>query len=622
MSEVAGAASGKLPDKTEIRKYVVKTNTEKLQQELAHGQDVFLIEDIKQFSRPKLVEQVVQLRFIVGTANPVQQLCTGFSPVDIEEDEVVFSSVGEGSRSVGHTPARLGLRSSSVSTLEHTHQQVTLDTSTLNIGAHTTVAQDTSIQNTATNTTGTSNTVTQSTTANATVAMSDLALLLQHMTEQARQAAEQSRLDREAADRRAAEQIRLASEQTRLATEAAENRARLDREAMLTQFASMSRNNEQAGTSRSDSNDRRTEDPTSYSSRLEKASKICRFLLFAMPDNKAEIVTYLSEIDRIFNANNIDVDLRISLLTMHVNRHVRMLMTNMREDERNDYELFKARLIAEHALSPATHKAAFDDAKRREAESVQQYCSRTKNLLMTYLKSKSVTTFDQLVNLLLLEKIKSNLTHRAKFVVTEREALKPGYTVEDACGVLEILEVEQGFSYVNFTPGKPTTFKSNWKPNNNSYTNGNQYQNSKQNSSYQPQNQTNNQSQRQDQQNTRHPFQKADKSQIRCHKCSKLGHLQRDCRSTNTGERPKRVQRVCNKGKRSRNHSGGSNQPPTDVKRVQLTTQLYNTDRVTSDKLTQDIEVPPVADKDFLSLDCGAGSVLAMADGGADIDSR
>jgi len=238
---------------------------------------------------------------------------------------------------------------------------------------------------------------------------------------------------------------------------------------------------------------------------------------------------------------------------------------------------------------------------------------------VTYLKSKSVTTFDQLVNLLLLEKIKSNLTHRAKFVVTERETLKPGYSVEDACGVLEILEVEHGFSYVNFTPGKPTTFKSNWKSNNNSYTNGNQHQNSKPNSSYQPQKQTNNQSQRQDQQNSRHPFQKADRSQIRCHACNKLGHLKRDCKNTNTGERPKRVQRVFNKGKRSRNHSGGSNQPPTDVRRVHVATQLYNTERVETDKLTQYIEVPPVSDKDYLSLNCGAGTVLAMADGGADI---
>jgi len=373
----------------------------------------------------------------------------------------------------------------------------------------------------------------------------------------------QSRLDREAADKRieaAAAQAKLDRDvllqQMKLDKAESERLSKLDRDAMLAQLASLTRQTDNDGTRRTNDSDRRSEENMSFSARLSRAGKITRLLLYNMPTNNQDVIAYLSEVDRVFAANNIDADLRVNLLTQYVNTRVRTLMTNLSATEYADYDLFKARIIAEHAISPAMYKQYFDDAKRQSGESLHQFASRTRCLLQAYLKSRAVTTYEDLVNLLLMDKLKTQLTTHAKFVVTEKESLMPGYTVEQACKILELLEVEHGKEYVNFTPYKSNTY-GNWKHSNNSYnsqansqTNGKQsYQNA--NSSNPHQTNAKNQGSHQDQR--KQPFQMADKSKMRCHNCGILGHLKNTCRlPMNTGERPKRVNRVWQKRGRHR----------------------------------------------------------------------
>jgi len=75
-----------LPGKAEIRKAVIKTSTERLIAELSRGQDVLDDDEIAKLSRAGLVENVVQLRFSVGSLVPIQTCVFNFMPVEIDAD--------------------------------------------------------------------------------------------------------------------------------------------------------------------------------------------------------------------------------------------------------------------------------------------------------------------------------------------------------------------------------------------------------------------------------------------------------------------------------------------------------------------------------------------------------
>jgi len=86
---MADADVAKLPTKADIGKFVIKTSSERLTAELICCQHVLEEDTVKQFSRAPLVEQVVPLRYLVGTTGPVKDPVSNFEPVEVDSDSEV-----------------------------------------------------------------------------------------------------------------------------------------------------------------------------------------------------------------------------------------------------------------------------------------------------------------------------------------------------------------------------------------------------------------------------------------------------------------------------------------------------------------------------------------------------
>jgi hypothetical protein len=224
-----------------------------------------------------------------------------------------------------------------------------------------------------------------------------------------------------AAERRAADARAIAlQEQVAADRLAMQEQLAADRQVLVTQFQRQHDTDVEHARQESD---RRIQDAQRYDNRLARATKITKNLLYNMPNDAAQVCSYLSNLDTVLNENHIDADLRCTLLQPFLNPRIRNLMCNISAEERNDYDKFKTRILREYSLTPSAHKANFDQV-RRTNETATQFVNRIGVLLAAYLQAKKVTTFPQLINLLVLDKFKSSLSTTLKHMLADKELVE------------------------------------------------------------------------------------------------------------------------------------------------------------------------------------------------------
>ena len=67
-------------------------------------------------------------------------------------------------------------------------------------------------------------------------------------------------------------------------------------------------------------------------------------------------------------------------------------------------------MLSEFRLTPNKYKIRFDNANKTSEETLVRFTSRLHNLLSYYLRSRDVTTFDALCQLIVSDKLKSCLS--------------------------------------------------------------------------------------------------------------------------------------------------------------------------------------------------------------------
>src|SRR5664279_3631481 len=85
----------------------------------------------------------------------------------------------------------------------------------------------------------------------------------------------------------------------------------------------------------------------------------------------------------------------------------------------DDYPAVRKFLLDEFHLTPIQFKDRFDKASKVQDETYTLFCSRLRNLLIYYHRSRSVSDYEQLCSLLVADKIKSVLpTACLDFILT------------------------------------------------------------------------------------------------------------------------------------------------------------------------------------------------------------
>ena len=158
-----------------------------------------------------------------------------------------------------------------------------------------------------------------------------------------------------------------------------------------------------------------------YETRLEKANKTLRGQIFKMPVDTMGIMLYLTSMEDTFNACQIDLDLRLSILKANLNEKARNACMNMSLGDKANFQDFKAALLRIFCVTPMTCRHDFMTATRQANESHGQFAHRLRILFGSYLESRFVTDLPNLIELFLSDRLKETLSTAQRAHVGDNE---------------------------------------------------------------------------------------------------------------------------------------------------------------------------------------------------------
>src|SRR6266516_3907847 len=171
-----------------------------------------------------------------------------------------------------------------------------------------------------------------------------------------------------------------------------------------------------------DKKTKRVTDTAKREIRLAQANKTLRGQLYRMPTDILNIILYLNAMEDLFTTNNIDPDLRVTIMSSYLNDKGKRAFAMMSLQEKADYTLFKEALMREFRITAGVCKDDFYGAVKQENENWLQFSTQLKILFKEYLKCRKITdSFEDLSALMVSDKLKETLSNPQKFHVLDRE---------------------------------------------------------------------------------------------------------------------------------------------------------------------------------------------------------
>src|SRR5260221_14673259 len=156
--------------------------------------------------------------------------------------------------------------------------------------------------------------------------------------------------------------------------------------------------------------------------KLKRSADILKGCLYKMPDDPMEIPVFLDYADRHFNSNDIDEELRISLINPYLSDKARKLLTRLAPQETDSYEKLKAAILVEFRLTPQKYRDMLKRARKGNDESHVQHATRLRVLWNHYTRSREVKEdYDTLCELMVADKFKEDLPLHVREFIRTRE---------------------------------------------------------------------------------------------------------------------------------------------------------------------------------------------------------
>ncbi|XP_077535201.1 uncharacterized protein LOC144147046 [Haemaphysalis longicornis] len=157
----------------------------------------------------------------------------------------------------------------------------------------------------------------------------------------------------------------------------------------------------------------------------------------------ADIPLWFDEVERLFVTYGVPESSRVHLVVPALSERVRYMLRGLGDSECNDYEAVKKAVLQELRLSPAEYLDRFAKAAKRNDETWSQFASRVGTQFDYYLKSRKVETKEEVVALMVADRMKNSLSAEGLEYVRLREAetwLKP----PEIANVLQTFEQAKG----------------------------------------------------------------------------------------------------------------------------------------------------------------------------------
>ncbi|XP_049522644.1 uncharacterized protein LOC125945112 [Dermacentor silvarum] len=135
----------------------------------------------------------------------------------------------------------------------------------------------------------------------------------------------------------------------------------------------------------------------------------------------ADVPLWFDEVERVFTAYDIPPESRVHLVMPALMERVRYLLRGLSEDECGDYDAVKAAVLNELKLTPPEYLDRFETAAKRKDETWAQFASRVETYFDYYLRSREATTKDEVVQLVVADRMKASLSPEGLEYVRLRE---------------------------------------------------------------------------------------------------------------------------------------------------------------------------------------------------------
>ena len=167
---------------------------------------------------------------------------------------------------------------------------------------------------------------------------------------------------------------------------------------------------------------RKQQEQLKKSERLRKASKKLEKILPKMGMDGIEIPMYFKTVESYFAEFEVEDDLKIALLLPSLNEKARKVRTRLDPIQKEDYEEVKRQVLREFKMTPKTYRTQFMESVKGIAESWMQYASKLETIFKYYMEGRAVTTLEQLMQLMIADRMKDTMTFRLKEYILSKEA--------------------------------------------------------------------------------------------------------------------------------------------------------------------------------------------------------
>ncbi|GFV64073.1 uncharacterized protein TNCV_2313661 [Trichonephila clavipes] len=142
---------------------------------------------------------------------------------------------------------------------------------------------------------------------------------------------------------------------------------------------------------------------------LDALVKSVRILMVKVPNRPEGWAFFFASLERAFVSKNVPEKFKSEILLNLLGEKASNVLTYVKDDELNNYEQLKSIILREYVPSANQFLEQFKKATRHPNETYIQYTSRLITNWQYYLKSRKVSDFDNLNDLIVSDKIFSSL---------------------------------------------------------------------------------------------------------------------------------------------------------------------------------------------------------------------
>lgn len=135
----------------------------------------------------------------------------------------------------------------------------------------------------------------------------------------------------------------------------------------------------------------------------------------------AKVPLWFDEVERMFSAYSVQLESRVRLVMPALTERVRYQLRGLSEDECSDYDAVKAAVLSELKLTPSEYLDRFETAAKRKDETWAQFASRVGTYLDYHLRSREQKTKDEVIQLVVADRMKASLSWKGLEYVRLRE---------------------------------------------------------------------------------------------------------------------------------------------------------------------------------------------------------